>query len=420
VTSIAMERIESLDFLRGIAVLGILIINIESFAFTLQFNPYLYGFADELDTTVRFWVYYLAQGKFFTMFVMLFGISFYLMLDRLQQQATDSSNSHDVYSIYTRRILILFVIGAIHAYLIWSGDILHHYAICALLLLPIRSFTKRGLVIFIATMVLIIYGGAYGSASARSEQHQAYLTAIQINEQDRNSQHNKAIDRWERKLEKRSKERYSSQEDAKKGSYLEVVKSNWASIKLYKGELFFKNILFDSLMLMAVGILLYRLGIFSRYQNMPYYWPITVLLFLTGLWMGYIKYYAWSFDYLKPVTEVDIEFIKKMAAYIQGISYLLLINGIYQSVAVIKKLTVVNQVGKMALSSYIFHSIVCALIFYGYGLNYHNQLSRSELLWLIPAIWLANIVLCRIWLKYFTQGPLESIWRKLSLMAVKV
>lgn len=408
------ERINSLDFLRGIAVLGILIINIESFAFPIQFSPYLYGFSTELDTTVRFWVYYLAQGKFFTMFVVLFGVSFYLMLERLQEKHT----TKDVFGIYTRRLFILFIFGAVHTYFIWSGDILHHYAICALLLLPVRDFTMRGLTLFIIAMLFIILGNSFEKVQNKQQQNLEYQQALKIEEGERTNIQNRAVWRWESKLEKKSTERYADKEKTKKGSYVDNLQSNWNEIKLYKGELFFKIILFDSLMLMTIGILLYRLGIFSDYRSVPYYWQITFVLFGLGLWTGYIKYQWWSYEYLNPITEVYLEIIKKIAAYIQGLSYLLFINGIYQVIPNIRKLTAINKVGKMALSSYIFHSIICALIFYGYGLNYHNELSRSDLIWLVITIWLVNILFCHFWLKFYKQGPLETIWRKLSYQGI--
>jgi uncharacterized protein len=407
------KRINSLDFLRGIAVLGILIINIESFAFPAQFNPYLYGFETELDTTVRFWVYFIAQGKFFTMFVLLFGVSFYLMLERLQQQYDGAVS----FNIYTRRLFILFLFGAIHAYFIWSGDVLHHYAICALLLLPVKSFSLKGLGLFILAMMVIIFASTYEKAQTRSLQKQAYQQAMTVAEDERTNAQLRAINRWESKLVKQSSQRFSSKEEARKGSYLDMLQSNWNDIKLYKGDLFFKVILFDCLMLMAIGILLYRLGIFADYRALSFYWPITALLFCLGLWMGNIKYLWWSYHYLNPITEFYQEFINKVGPYVQGVSYVLLLNGLYQSLPRLRKLTAINQVGKMALTSYIFHSIICALIFYGYGLKFHNALSRSEILGIVLAIWLVNICFCYLWLRSFKQGPLEYIWRKMAYKA---
>ena len=80
------ERISSLDFLRGIAVLGILLINIESFSYPDPWSPYKFGFDGTADTTTRFIVYLLAQGKFFSMFTLLFGVGFYIFLERLESR----------------------------------------------------------------------------------------------------------------------------------------------------------------------------------------------------------------------------------------------------------------------------------------------------------------------------------------------
>jgi len=402
------NRIDSLDFLRGIAVLGILIINIESFAYPAQFNPYLYGFDSSVDTSVRYWIYYFAQGKFFTMFVVLFGISFYLMLEN------KSDDQIDRYNLYTRRILVLFIFGALHAYFIWSGDILHHYAICALLLLPVRSFSKLGIGIFVLALLVIIFGNLYERANQRAMQKDAYDTAIKIEENERTEAQDRAIWRWENKLEKISTSRFEDKEAARKGSYLDMLKSNWNEIKLYKGELFFKIILFDCLMLMAIGILLYRSNIFTNYHSLSYYWPITFSMLGLGLALGYLKYQWWSFDYLNPITNPWEQFNFKVSPYIQGISYILLLNGLYQKLSIFRKIVAINNVGRMALTSYIFQSIICAMIFYGYGLGFHNELSRSELLVMIALVWFINMLFCHFWFKYSKQGPLESLWRKFS------
>ncbi len=116
------ERIGSLDFLRGIAVLGILIINVESFSYPNPWSPYQYGFASDADRTTRFWVYFLAQGKFFSMFALLFGVGFYIFLERLEQKGIGLR----AMDIFARRLLWLFVFGLIHAFFIWNGDILYH------------------------------------------------------------------------------------------------------------------------------------------------------------------------------------------------------------------------------------------------------------------------------------------------------
>ncbi|MEM8896055.1 MAG: DUF418 domain-containing protein, partial [Bacteroidota bacterium] len=114
------SRIPSLDFLRGVAILGILFINIENFAYPDSWSPYKFGFDEPIDRATRFWVYFLTQGKFYNMFALLFGVGFYIFLERLEKKSLGLS----AMDIYSRRLLWLFVIGVTHAYLIWSGDVL--------------------------------------------------------------------------------------------------------------------------------------------------------------------------------------------------------------------------------------------------------------------------------------------------------
>lgn len=414
------NRIHVLDFLRGIAVLGILIINIESFAYSAPFNPYLYGYFSEFDTTVRFAIYWFAQGKFFALFLILFGISFYLMLEKSSEKAflekppLEKNSPMLFYSIYTRRLFFLFLIGTAHCYLIWSGDILHHYAICALLLLATRSFSQRALILFSLVLVSILLFNASQQALKRSSLEHAYQVAKATPSAERTTKMERQITSWERRLSKRSAERFATKQDAHQGSYLDLLTYRWNEIKIYRGELFFKSIVFDSLLLMTIGVVLFRSGIFTDYRQLPYYWTITFSLVLLGLITGYDKYTWWSFNYLNPITSVYQQSIMKLAPYIQGVSYLLLLNGCYQRFHWLKRLTLLNQVGKMALSSYIFQSIVAGIIFYGYGFGLHNQISRSNLLFWIAGIWLLNGIFCYLWLRYFKQGPLEYWWRRWS------
>src|SRR5687767_6077862 len=103
----SFERINVLDFLRGLAVLGILLINIESFSYPDPWSPSQYGFHEAIDHTTRFWVYFLTQGKSFSMFTLLFGVGFYIFLERLEKKGLGLK----AMDIYARRLLWLFIFG---------------------------------------------------------------------------------------------------------------------------------------------------------------------------------------------------------------------------------------------------------------------------------------------------------------------
>jgi len=405
------SRIQVLDFLRGIAVLGILIINIENFAYPASFSPYLFGFASEIDQNTRFWVYYLFQGKFFTLFAILFGVSFYLMLERLAERY----QGLDAIDIYSRRLLVLFFIGIAHAYFIWDGDILHHYAVCGLFLFPLRSFSQKQLFSVIALLMGSMLFNANLATDRNIEQSQDYAEAIQVAEGLRTEAQHKAVRRWERRTSERNVEYYLDDVEERQGDYLDNVAANAESIKILKGQLFYENILFKTLMLMTIGMFLYRSGIFQDYRSWSYYWPISISLLAISMTLAYDRYYHWSYEYLSPTTSLIKGLMYSVVNYFQGVSYLLVLNGVFQIWLKPKAVIWICNIGRMALSNYILQSLICALIFYGYAGNMVNQVSRSELLAIIPIVWFANFIFSQLWLRYHRQGPLEKIWRKWSL-----
>lgn len=137
------ERIVSLDILRGFAVLGILIMNIQSYAMpgAAYFNPLAYGDLTGLNKWVWILSHIFADQKFMTLFSILFGAGIILMTGKVESKGRRSAGLH------YRRTLWLLVIGLMHAYLLWHGDILVAYALCALVVFLFRRFSPKKLLI---------------------------------------------------------------------------------------------------------------------------------------------------------------------------------------------------------------------------------------------------------------------------------
>ena len=402
------DRIGSLDFLRGLAVLGILIINIESFAYPEPWSPYKYGYHDPLDTSTRFWVYTLFQGKFFSMFTLLFGAGFYLFLERLDQKGMGIK----AFDIYARRLLWLFVIGMVHAYLIWDGDVLYHYAICGFLLFPFRSFRLRGLVIVLGILASAVAYQGIVSTQRNIRQLEAYQIAKAKSSEELSEIDRKALALWERRTMRKSAD--TTTVDLPRKTYGESVTVNAAHTQVHKGVICYQGILFRTLIMMVLGVLLYRLGVFQDYRKLNGYWALTLILLVFAFFVNYHRYFQWTFEYDRPVTNVLWGILFAFPKELMGLAYILVFNGLYQIIIYRSRWKPISGLGRIALTQYLLQSIICGLLFYGYGLGWHNQFTRSELLYIVVAIWIGQLTLGGLYFKYFSQGPVEWLWRQLT------
>jgi uncharacterized protein len=407
------ERIGSLDFLRGIAILGILVINIESFCYPDPWSPSAFGFKTSMDENVRFWVYFLTQGKSFSMLALLFGIGFYIFIERLQLKGEGVR----AFDLYARRLLWLFVFGAIHAYLIWDGDILYHYAVCGFLIFPFRLIDSKQLFLILLIPIALLLLNAYQYTSYTKNQYVTYLEKIKMPENERTEDDKKAIEVWENKLKKIPAD--TSKIETPRNTYFESIKENAKHTELHRGKIFYFGLFFRTLIMMILGIILYRSGIFTNYKSFKFYWPVTLLILLIALLINYFRYHHWTYHYFEPVTNFWTEWLYTFPKESLGLAYILLFNGLYQKFFKHTRIKLISKVGQSALSNYILQSIVCGVIFYGYGFGMFNHYSRSQLLIIVLSIWILQIAATYFWLRKFKHGPLEWIWRKLTYSSFK-
>ncbi|WP_130736782.1 DUF418 domain-containing protein [Flavobacterium sp. J27] len=405
----ASERIPSLDFLRGVAILGILFINIESFVYPNPWSSWQYGYKNPIDHHTRFWIYFLTQGKFYTMFALLFGVGFFIFMERINQKTSGLK----VMDIYTRRLLWLFIIGVIHAYFIWDGDILYHYAICGLLLLPFRSMKSKNLMVVILFLSFFLFLKSYKSVTERQQSFANYIETVNRTEEEKTEKDMKLIASWENRY---SKKKYSISEEIvnPKPTYWQGVINSYENHNVHKGEFYYQSLILSSLIVMILGMLLFRTGIFSNYKVWKYYWIITVSVLIVGLVINYMRYYSWTYEDHIPNISTWKALLFTFPKEILGVAYVLLLNGIYQKYLKNVKLKIFTKIGKTALSNYIFQNIILGILFYGYGFALFNSYTRFELLGFVVVIWIVQIIVTFVWLRYYKQGPLEFLWRSLT------
>jgi len=403
-----LERIPSLDFLRGVAILGILFVNTESFAYYDPWSSWEFGFENQLDHHARFWVYFLTQGKFYSMFTLLFGAGFVIFMERLEKNKTGSKSI----DIYARRLLWLFVFGVLHAYFIWDGDVLYHYSICGLLLIPFRSFKNHNLILVILILASFLVIKQCEVTQKRQMIEKEYLAAVNVSEAYRTEKQSQRINSWVKRYSKKSPN--LSNIENPKPTYIEGLKKSYQHITVHKGELYYQSLLFPSLIMMFVGMLFYRSGIFANYRAWKHYWMISYTVLLFGLTINYLRYYQWTYEDHVAVTNIWQGLAYTFTKESLGVGYILVLNGIHQMFFMNSNVGIISQIGRTAFSNYILQSIILGLIFYGYGFGMFNFISRFELLVVVVCIWLVQIVITLRWLRYRAQGPLEGLWRKLT------
>lgn len=416
----AGERFYAIDVLRGFALLGILAMNIVAFGWPWPAydNPLRGGGFEGFDRAIWFFNHMVFDAKMMTIFSMLFGAGVVLMDERADARGAR------VRGIYYRRILWLLVIGLIHSYLIWDGDILVLYAQTGLFLYFFRAMTPRALIILGISAMLMLVPLILGVGTAFD-----YMKAVTARVDGQTKAGEKSTGRdqqlreiWTRHL--RDEVAPSPEQKAKKwdeelaayrGGYLGIVKHRafGALMAQVFGFLFGAGFFAASRMLVGMGLM--KLGVFSAQRSRRFYLWMAGLGYLLGLPLmiydaAELIGHRFSFDYAIHGGM----FYNVFGSLIVALGHVGLLMLIVQKGALRWLTTRLAAVGRMALSNYLFHSIVCTTLFYGYGFGLFGHINRTGLAAIVLLIWIIQLVISPIWLKYLRYGPAEWLWRSLT------
>ena len=409
------DRLQSLDVLRGVAVLGILFMNIYAFAmpWVAYANPLAWGGDGPLDLAVWYATHLLFDQKFMSIFSMLFGAGIVLMSERAAAKGMSFA------SLFARRQFWLLVIGAAHGYLLWFGDILFFYAIVGLAVFGLRRLSARNLLV-IACLVLPVapllgyLGGTY--------LEQLELSANQIEQriaagETASDEEQAILDEWaELRVVMAPGDAELQQDlDAYRGSYRDIVRHRApfvASIQL-EGTLMFGLWRVGGLMLLGMG--LFKLGILSGVWPDHVYRRLAVLGYGIGLPLCIIsalKLQAHDFDALYVFKAGGIwNYAGSLFVAAGHIAVVMLTLSRSWVPRLSRRLA---AVGRMALSNYLAYSIVLTTLFYGYGFGLYGEVSRSAQMLIVLAFCGLQLMVATWWLDRFRFGPAEWLWRSLS------
>jgi uncharacterized protein len=388
----AAERLPSLDFLRGIAVLGILILNIQTFAMieSAYLNPTANAELTGLNRWIWIFSYLFGDQKFMTLFSLLFGAGIVLFSNRAQSKGQSAA------ALHYRRVGWLLIFGLIHAYVFWYGDILVPYALCALLIFLLRNVGPWKLFI-LGLIVLSVSSGLYflSGYSLPYWPQEAYQGVMQA---------------WQP-----STELIENEIQAMRGGWLEQMSKRVPASFYFQTFIFFFWSFWRVSGLMLIGMALFKWGILSAQRSRRFYVWMSVIGLGIGLPLvafGIIKKFEvnWLMDY---AMFFGMQY-NYWGSLLVSAGYIGIIMLISRSEGWQGFREPFMAVGKMAFSNYFMQTIICTFLFYGHGLGLFERVNRLTHILIVLTIWILQLLFSTWWLKRFRFGPLEWLWRSLT------
>jgi uncharacterized protein len=383
------ERIVTLDIIRGFALLGILVVNMASFAGRTAFDEPTVLW----DQAAYFVVDVLFSGKFNSLFSMLFAVGFAIQLERLEQRGGSEARW-----IYVRRLLVLFAIGIAHAVFVWSGDVLHMYALLGFVLLLLRNVSDRTLLVLAA--VLLLYPALRSLALVLVTGPEWTATRLALGRE------------------------YIAAANAAfgSGSYADAVMENWRILQRYVTWIGLERIVSLGYLLflvtMLLGLLAGRHGWIQRAAadaavvRRVQWWALGI-----GVAAGVALAVANRF--VEPAVPSLWSILQRASYSLSRVAlmifYVATIVRLAQSPRWLPWLMPLAAAGRMPLTNYLLQSVLCTAIFYSWGLGLWRQAGEALQLALAFAIFFGlQVPFSLLWFKRFAYGPMEYLWRMLS------
>jgi uncharacterized protein len=401
------ERLPVLDLLRGIAILGILPANIPIYGLFTAWggSPAESGIVTWADRAATALTHVFIDGKMITLLSILFGVGLAIQAERAR------AANRPFVEYYLRRLALLFAIGLAHALLLWFGDILTSYAIVGVGALFLGMLGRRGLRWAIAAcftwaygfvFAVVLLGWALGADEHKTTASGSPARAAESKEEEPGEAVGQAI------------EKYFSEANItriyREGPYWEIVVNRLVCLA-FTAVVFWLVMGWYLLGCFLVGISLLRRGLFhdvSRHRRLLYGFLAAGLLVGLPLEVLYAVAEARAPNSLLPTLYWC------SGALLMALGYLALFALWGQSGRVEWLQRRFRAVGRMALTNYLLQSVICTTLFYSYGFALFGRFGRAELLLVVAAVWLCELIWSPIWMRYFRMGPVEWVWRSLA------
>jgi uncharacterized protein len=392
----ATERIQAIDILRGFALLGILVVNME--LFNHSFYDYIVGIqpTEPVDRWIRMGVAIFAEGKFYSLFSFLFGLGMAIFMVRANARGAPFRK------LYTRRLLALLGFGLINAYLIWVGDILILYAVLGLLTLFLFSNRRpRTLLIWagIFLMLPIVINGALWGLAALGAATAGDAAIAEV---------------MEASVATYLAEAANANAIYATGGFAAITVQRAHDMLTVFGTWPFMA--FNVWAMFLVGLAAGKSGF---HEDLPARKPFLKRAFWWGLLVGLPLniFYGWTALTVNRMEVTALSWLSTTAqtigapalalAYASGLT-LLALQPIWA-----RRMQPMAAAGQMAITNYLAQNFICVLLFYGYGFGWYGVGQAAGLL-IAVALWLVQLAWSVWWLKRFRFGPVEWLWRTLT------
>ncbi len=408
------ERISSMDIIRGIALCGILLMNITGFGLYKAYDdPTVNGGASGWNLDVWWINSIFFEGTMRGMFSMLFGAGILLFTGRSQ------NNASIVTDLFFRRLLWMVLFGIIHCYLLlWHGEILYCYGIVGMFAFSFRHLAPKKLVT--GTVILLSLATIWNIKDYYQDKKLYETAAAATSKKDSGQVLSKdqtaAIEDWNKKLLDRKPSTESRQEGiaAMHKGYFSVVGHMAGENQFMQTIFLYRYNFFDTLAMMLLGMAFLKWGILKSALSNRFYILMALLGYAIGLSVNYYEadlllsnqFSVMSLN--KSYLTYDAGRLPTTCGHI-GLIMLFIKSG---WLSFLQK--ALAAVGQMAFTNYIMHTLICNFIFLGYGLALFGTLQRYQLYYIVFAVWILQLILSPLWLRYFRFGPLEWLWRSLT------
>jgi uncharacterized protein len=386
------QRIAALDVLRGVALLGILAMNIRSFSgpFASYVNPLvMYDYSGA--SRAAYWATTLIfDTKMMSIFSMLFGAGAIIYSGKTSDGKLSPTR------LWYRRNFWLLVIGLVHAYLIWLGDILVVYSLCAFLFLWWTRKLPAWALVLLATAMFAVGGllaigeaTVFNTLSAEERAEEASL--------------------WQPTLDDLEKELAVYRD-----GYLGIVAHRAPAAFFIQTVYFLVFFLWRSGGMMVLGQALMKWRVLTGDKSSGFYLALALAGYLIGVplvWTGMQRLEAVQFAVPQRFTLDLYNYFGSIAVALGHVGLVLWLFRARPTSIWFDRLA---AVGRMALTNYLMQSVICTTLFYGYGFNLFGRLDYAWQLVVVTAVWSLQLILSPWWLRRFQFGPVEWLWRWLT------